>query len=248
MHKKMYAAFCAAKEAYRKMIHDLDAAFPALRGLQTGLVAARGGPAYTIDTPVVYNTAMDAVTEQDDIKLILVGDNPGRREQDKANRAYLVGPSGKIAERFVNTNLGLDFRKNTLILNKTPVHTPRTVELKELEKQGGEALTRLIDASQEFCAANLYEFWRVLSADTNIPVWIIGYSEMNKKGVFKTYTQKLLELSRADPAFYDSLCLYRHFSMNQFTIDLNHQRLPAEPLPAALTRIGRAYRDRILPL
>jgi hypothetical protein len=242
----MYTAFCAAREAYKKLVADTDAAFPALRDLQTALVAERGAPAYTIDTPVVYNTALDGVTARDEIRLILVGDNPGRREQDKANRAYLVGPSGKIAERFIKSKLGMDFRKNVLILNKTPVHTPRTVELKVLEKRGGEALTRVIDASQEGCAENLYQFWRVLSAGKKLPVWIIGYSEMHKKGVFKTYTQTLARRARADSTFYDALYFYRHFSMNQFTIDLNKKRQAEEPAAITLERIGREYRARVL--
>jgi hypothetical protein len=246
MNTEMYTAFCAVREAYKKLVHDTGAAYPALRDAQTALIAARGAPAYTVDTPVVYNTALDGVTANDEIRLILTGDNPGRREQDKANRAYLVGPSGKIAARFINDKLGMDFRKNVLILNKTPVHTPRTAELKDLEKRGGEALTRVIDTSQEGCAENLYQFWRVLSAGKKLPVWIIGYSEMHKKGVFKTYTQTLIRLARADSAFYNELYLYRHFSMNQFTIDLNKKRQAGEALNAALERIGREYRERVL--
>jgi hypothetical protein len=42
------------------------------------------------------------------------------------------------------------------------------------------------------------------------------------------------------------LFLYRHFSMNQFTIDLNRQAAPGESLRETLERMGSAYRLRIL--
>ena len=79
-------------------------------------------PSYPLETPIVYNTSLDSITEEDDIKLIVIGDNPGKDEQRAKNQKYLVGQSGKLAENFFkkNNTLGIDFRKNTIILNKTP--------------------------------------------------------------------------------------------------------------------------------
>ena len=57
-------------------------------------------PDYPIETPVVYNTALDEITNQDEIKLIVIGDNPGKSEQLSINQKYLVGQSGKIAQGF----------------------------------------------------------------------------------------------------------------------------------------------------
>ncbi|GHV33492.1 hypothetical protein AGMMS4952_25400 [Spirochaetia bacterium] len=174
-----------------------------------------------------------------------MADNPGRREQ--ANRRYLVGPSGKITERFFREepSLGIDFRKNVLILNKTPVHTPRTVELRELCRLGGAELTEAIAQSQLTMVAILEEFYRAL---TPVPVWIIGYSEMKKRGIFEVYTDALKsDLRSAVPdTLFDQLFFYRHFSMNQFTIDLHKQAKRGETTAQTLERIGKAYRERVL--
>jgi hypothetical protein len=89
-----------------------------------------------------------------------------------------VGPSGKIAEKFFrdNPSLNIDFRKNVIILNKTPVHTPRTVELKELCKRGGAVLETALAESQRLMARLLLEFHRAFAceAGTALPVWKNG--------------------------------------------------------------------------
>ncbi|MDR2177048.1 MAG: hypothetical protein LBP20_03275 [Treponema sp.] len=250
----MNHAFNKAVKRYRTLVDGI-AALPNLAGHIQKLVDQREGPSYTVQKPAVFNGAIGE--ESGGIRLILVGDNPGRREQEQGR--YLVGPSGKIAETFFRNNgkLGVDFRENVLILNKTPIHTPRTVELKELCRLGGKKLTDAVVSSQRFMAELLYEFWDALtktagapknglSKKNPLPVWIIGYSEMKKGGVFEAYTEKLKELCAADPLFNDSLLLFRHFSMNQFTIDLRKKALPGEKCSQSLERIGAAYRERVL--
>jgi len=207
-----------------------------------------------VETPVVYNSALNDVTADDEIKLILVADNPGRREQAAENRRYLVGPSGKIARKFFldNPALGIDFLKNVIILNKTPVHTPRTVELRELcrmeAQSGGGAISsameiaHALEKSQKTMAALLLEFHEAL--DT--PVWITGYSEMKKGGIFEVYTESLKELYCNRQEMFKQIYFYRHFSMNQFTIDLRQRSLPGETLAKSLRRIGTACRKRFL--
>jgi hypothetical protein len=196
-----------------------------------------------VETPIVYNGALDDVQPDSEIRMVLVADNPGRREQAAENRRYLVGPSGKIAEKFFRDNpaLNIDFRKNVIILNKTPIHTPRTVELRELCRLGGAALETALVESQRIMARLLREFHQALA----VPVWIIGYSEMKKGGVFEAYTNELKALY-SDTDLKDSVFLYRHFSMNQFTIDLKQQAARGEPLDKALGRIGAAYRKKFL--
>jgi hypothetical protein len=271
MTKTAWRAFSSAREHYRETVEKLDLSLPELRVLQQELVNRRGGPGYMVETPVVYNGALDDLGPDSSIKLILVADNPGRREQAVENRRYLVGPSGKIAEKFFQNHpdLGIDFRANVIILNKTPIHTPRTAELRELCRledaarpgarktgsknrgggKGGEAgkiftlLSRLAE-SQELMARLLREFHRALAP---VPVWIIGYSEMKEGGIFETYTRVLRELYKPVPAARNGeLFFYRHFSMNQFTIDLHRQAGPGETTAEALDRIGRAYRRRVL--
>jgi hypothetical protein len=243
MDAKTWRLFSAARSAFREAVDLLNKQLPGLGAFQQKLADARGGPSYTVETPVVYNRALDDVNAGDEIKLILVADNPGRREQAAENRRYLVGPSGKIAGRFFSEepSLGIDFRKNVLILNKTPVHTPRTAELRELCRLGGSTLTETIAQSQLTMAGILRQFCRALPL---VPVWIIGYSEMKKGGIFEVYTATLKEAAGAN--LYDRLFFYRHFSMNQFTIDLHKQARQGESTAQTLDRIGRAYRERIL--
>ena len=111
--------------------------FGLLQELQKNAADSDNTPAYPLETPIVYNTALDTVTKEDEIKLIVVGDNPGKNEQLEKKRKYLVGQSGKIAESFFarNTELGINFRKNVIILNKTPVHTAKSKELAFLQKE-----------------------------------------------------------------------------------------------------------------
>jgi hypothetical protein len=242
-------AFANAVKRYRALVDEI-AALPDLAGRVQKLVDRREGPAYTVRKPVVFNGALDGKLA--DLRMILVGDNPGRREQEQGR--YLVGPSGKIAETFFRNNgeLGVDFRTNALILNKTPIHSPRTVELKELRRTGGNRIADAVISSQRVMAELLYEFWNALTGTDKagpsgkVPVWIIGYSEMKKGGVFEAYTETLKELCAADSLFNDSLLLFRHFSMNQFTIDLRKKALPGETLSQSLERIGAAYRERVL--
>jgi len=242
--------FVKARERYRLATEEIDRSLPKLKKLQQKLADTRanGKAGYKVETPVVYNRAIDDVTMSDDIRLILVADNPGRREQAAENRRYLVGPSGKIAERFFRANpeLGIDFRKNVLILNKTPIHTPRTIELREL--CGMETKTRKIaqalEESQRIMAALLLEFHQALSTkEDELPVWIIGYSEMKKGGIFEVYTETIKTLYKQK---YNQIFLFRHFSMNQFTIDLNRQAKTGETIAESLRRIGAAYCKRIL--
>ncbi|MDR1588344.1 MAG: hypothetical protein LBS57_12890 [Treponema sp.] len=289
MKRGAWNKFVKARDHYRLMVEDLCRGLPRLRALQqrlvdgraSGKIAGSSGPAYTVETPVLYNYALDDVKPGDEISLILVADNPGRREQAAENRRYLVGPSGKIAEKFFRDNPALcpDFRKNLIILNKTPIHTPRTAELRELCRMDGKSLAAALDESQRAMARLLLEFHAALSdcrggpgktraggGSTGGPlrVWIIGYSEMRKGGIFEAYTKTLRGLyapegpdetvsgktaalgAAAAARLRDDILLFRHFSMNQFTIDLKQQALPGETLERRLERIGAAYRSRIL--
>ncbi|MDR2517382.1 MAG: hypothetical protein LBC88_08395 [Spirochaetaceae bacterium] len=245
MEQKIWKAFCRTRDKFRAYTETLLRETPGLREAEERLVAGRSGPAYAVDTPVLYNFRMDGVTPKDRITLILVADNPGRREQAAENRRYLVGPSGKIAARFFREHpeLGIDFERGVLILNKTPIHTPRTQELRELCRMGGEHTARAIAQSQQFMAELLVEFHR----ESGAAVWITGYSEMKRHGIFEVYTETLISgYKSAAEKLRESIFLFRHFSMNQFTVDLNRQREAGESAAAALERIGRAYRKRIL--
>ena len=251
MKNTEWKKFNAARERFRHITEEIEKSLPKLKSIQQKFANSRcdsKNAAYTVETPVVYNTALDGITVNDEIKLILVADNPGRREQASENRRYLTGPSGKIAQKFFrdNPSLGIDFLKNVIILNKTPIHSPRTAELGLLcrmeEETGGHSISDALESSQNNMAELLLDFHEAL----NVPVWITGYSEMKKGGIFEIYTNRLKELYADKPELYKQLFFYRHFSMNQFTIDLNKQALEGETITKTLKRIGTAYRKRIL--
>jgi hypothetical protein len=248
-----YAGFVKAREYFREYAASLAENAPYLAKVQQTLVDADYGGKYAVERPVVYNGGLDAVTATDEVKIILVGDNPGRREQETGR--YLIGPSGKLAENFFRDRpaLGIDFRKNVLILNKTPVHTPRTADLKKLAGLCGagserEAVVSLISESQREMAALLGRFYAVLRP---VKIWVIGYSEMKKGGLFAEYTKALFEMLPTEDIY-----LYRHFSMNQFLIDFNDKAKQFSVPPPGeyagkdgewqiLRAIGEHYRERI---
>jgi hypothetical protein len=255
LKRSAWNRFVKAKDRFRFETEELARSLPKLKSIQQKLADSRTAnsraeknSSYIVQTPVVYNSALDDVTSGDEIKLILVADNPGRREQAQENRRYLVGPSGKIAQKFFRDNpaLEIDFLKNVIILNKTPIHSPRTIELLELcrldEETGSRALAAALQESQRTMASLLLDFHEALQT----PVWIIGYSEMRKGGIFEVYTERLKSLYAEKKEMYKQIYFYRHFSMNQFTIDLKKKSLPAESTAKSLKRIGEEYRQRIL--
>jgi hypothetical protein len=248
MTEASWNQFAKARTHYRNEIKKMLRKMPELQAVQQKFVDSRS-PSYKVETPIVYNVALDDINKESEIRLILVADNPGRREQAAENRRYLVGPSGKIAEKFFRDNpvLGIDFRKNVIILNKTPIHTPRTVELKELCRLCGDTLRTVLENSQRSMARLLFDFHQAFVSGNNkpIPVWIIGYSEMKQGKVFEAYTDELKAIY-SDNTLMNSIFLYRHFSMNQFTIDLKQQAVDGESLARTLNRIGKAYRERFL--
>ncbi|MDR2842105.1 MAG: uracil-DNA glycosylase family protein [Spirochaetaceae bacterium] len=237
-----YEKFLALCRRFKKLTAETEKKLPALQSILQELVDKKSEKNYTVLRPVVYNTALDEITQNDKIKLILVGDNPGKKEQETGR--YLVGNSGKIAENFFKKEscLNIDFRKNVIILNKTPVHTPRTLDIKKIPAYTAENdIASEIANTQRKMAELLFDFWQTL----NVPVWITGYSEMRKNGIFEVYTDTLKGILKKNTGFKENVFVYRHFSMNQFTIDLNKNLKPNETIAETLLKIGIKYRERI---
>jgi len=251
MNQNSWKYFKKSREHFRQTVEELSSSIPELKNIQQKFADSRSETSYKVETPVVYNTALDDIKQHDEIKLILVADNPGRREQALENRKYLAGPSGKIAKKFFvdNPSLGIDFIRNVIILNKTPIHSPRTIELRELcrmekDSYSGSSIPAALAESQNKMADILMEFHIALDC----PVWITGYSEMKKNGIFEVYTKRIRDLYSGKKELYKNIFLFRHFSMNQFTIDLKQQSLPGESLIKNLNRIGTTYKKRILEI
>lgn len=207
--------------------------------------AQKDTPPYPVQTPVVYNRALNEITQDGEIRLIVIGDNPGKDEQLEKNNRYLVGQSGKIAEGFFRKNpaLGIQFRENAIILNKTPIHTAKTSHLKFLAKNS-ERAAQLILQSQIWLAQKTAQLHKALVAAAQqddkshknadkknlCELWMVGYAELKPKGIFVPYRDALLEEYRAEKkcraenaeacAAWERVFVYQHFSMNRFLIDL----------------------------
>lgn len=218
--------------------------------LQLQAAAAGGTPPYPVETPVVYNTALEDVTPRDDISLIIVSDNPGKEEQRACNRKYLVGQAGKLGARFFSAHpeMNIDYRKNVVILNKTPVHSARTKQLDFLLKKGGDVFKTLFEESQMWMAARTAELQR----DFSCPLWIVGYGELRPGGLFAKYAETLTDayLQGGMSSNADRVLLFQHFSMNRFSIDLRDSEYVRKcgdmPVDDRLRILGKAHRKEIL--
>ena len=188
----------------------------------------------------MYNRALDEIAENDEIKLFVIGDNPGKDEQLLKNNKYLVGQAGKLGEGFFRKNpeLGIDFRKNVIILNKTPVHSAKTAQLKYIAKNGGQKIANLIEETELWMAEETANLAKKLNSE----IWLVGYSELKPKGIFVKYRDQLKKY-----ADWEKIFVYQHFSMNRFSIDLKefmqvHKELS---LKEALFQLGTLHKNEI---
>lgn len=243
-----WKAFCDFKKIFIEKIDEWNKRCPQLQVLQEAAAKAANTPSYSFETPIVYNRDLDRFTRDDDIKLIVIGDNPGKDEQLLKNNKYLVGQAGKIADGFFKRNpeLGVDFRKNVIILNKTPVHSAKTNQLKHIIKNGGVQVAALIQESQLWMAEQTAKLHSALCSGASgggvaPELWLVGYAELKGKGIFIPYRDKLKEsygvctagtdlagangtagtdLLVSGAYAWSKVYVFQHFSMNRFTIDL----------------------------
>lgn len=237
-----------AFEAFRARFQKECARWTETAGGPTGWLAqlqkeaadADENPVYPLETPLVYNRTLDALTREDDIRLIVVGDNPGKDEQLEKNRRYLVGQAGKLGDGFFRKNpeLDIDFRKNVIILNKTPIHTAKTKQLAYILKNGGARFRSLFDETQRWMACETAKLKHALGCG----LWLVGYAELRAGGLFSVYALELAQQGIAS----DDVRLYQHFSMNRFSIDLKERYTASLCLEDNLRRIGVSHRHEIL--
>ncbi|HTX71624.1 MAG TPA: hypothetical protein VMC79_02265 [Rectinemataceae bacterium] len=252
MHAAAFKTFCAVREEFRSLVAAWSAEHSYLRGLQDRLRMELGYDDYEVETPIVYNEALDEVAPTDRIRCVLVADNPGKNEQKAANRRYLVGQSGKLAESWFRRELGVDFRAEVLILNKTPIHTAKTAELRRLvnlARPGETALESLLVESQTAMARLAWRLHLALNEGSGarpVPLWVSGCGELRRGGLFQTYRDELAALARSSPQRErEMLWAFNHFSMNQFAIEIKRKSDPRLGTWENLRSIGSANRERI---
>ena len=247
MTEEQWKVFCKFKKELKSKVEEWAESAPALSRLQREAALAAKTPLYPFETTVVYNRALDDLTPEDQIKLIVIGDNPGKDEQLAKNNRYLVGQAGKIAEGYFRRNpeLGVDFRKNVIILNKTPVHSAKTNQLKQIARQGGPEIAGLIRESQNWMAKKT----AALHAALGTELWLVGYSELKDKGIFCLYRDSLKAALAGDKKAWERVYVFQHFSMNRFTIDLSEYieagKKENAPLESNIHELGVLHRKEI---
>ena len=155
---------------------------------------------------IVYNIDLDAL-EQPDIKYILVADNPGNEEK-KLSR-YLVGPAGIAARVYFERAIVKDFKKEVLVLNKTPIYSNVTDQLGKTNN----------DLFQKYMVETIIDLHQKLE----VPIIISGYSNgiTKKKDTFRLNNKSLhtffSEFANAvkDNKIKEYYIVY-HFSRNMF--------------------------------
>lgn len=245
MTEEEWKIFCDFRTNFRRKTEEWSAYSTELLPLQA-LSSQKDTPPYPIETSIVYNRALDDVMQGDEIKLIVIGDNPGKDEQLSKNNRYLVGQSGKIAEGFFRRNqeLGTDFRKNVIILNKTPIHTAKTAHLKYVSKNGGDKIVSLIKESQVWMAKETARLHKALGSTE---LWLVGYAELKARGIFTLYRDVLKDSYKDDTNAWDRVFVFQHFSMNRFLIDLKDFRSEHKnlTLKASIEMLGEAHKNEI---
>jgi hypothetical protein len=255
MRSEAYAVLDSIRNEFRNLAAAWGAENPWLLEAQERVRVRQGYCDYRVETSVVYNRALDDIGPDARIRVILVADNPGKKEQLASNNRYLVGQSGKLAEGWFREILGMDFRREVLILNKTPIHTPKTAELSILAKSAGihgERLQALLAGSQSAMADLAWRLFVALGelAGAERPaLWISGVGELRRGGLFEIYRDEMIRrLARSSPEERDAVWAFNHFSMNQFAIEMKRKARPGAPVAGELARIGRENRIRVFGL
>ena len=219
MNNNQWKIFCDFRSSFKQKVQEWTGLVPQLSDLQKKAAMSAGTPEYSFENPIVYNTDLDKITAADEIKLIVIGDNPGKDEQLNKNQRYLCGQAGKLADGFFKNHpeLGIDFRRNVIILNKTPVHSAKTAQLKTMIKQGGAEVENLILDSQKWMAGQTAKLHQALEGTQ---LWLVGYSELKEGHFFMPYRDALKNAYTSAPTAWNNVLVFQHFSMNRFSIDL----------------------------
>jgi len=208
MTKSQFIEFSKLRDSFKAECKRILDTNPELREHIQTLMDSKSAK-YPLENPVVYNNALDSITQKSNPELILIADNPGFNEQLNIHKSYLVGLSGKLAEKFFKEKLNIDFRKNVILLNKCPIHTAKTQDLKSLKIDAG-----VLSLSMEFMASLACEMALCLK----VPIWICGYSELAQKKIFSPWAREFVKKANRSNIYSNSF-VFRHFSMNQFSID-----------------------------
>ncbi|MGA3677840.1 hypothetical protein [Lysinibacillus agricola] len=202
--------------------------------------------------PFVFNKDLEDINLSK-VKYILVGDNPGYKEQ-KAGR-YLIGDAGKNARDFFeNEGLINDFNKEVLVLNKTFLFTKITDDLdviyynNELEVEHRNCMRKI----EEFMAKLIFS---IHTAYPNIQPVIIGFAgcRNGNEWLRTTKDQEFFLEQNTLPYFFSKLrklynaspltkpLILKHFSRKHFITDYNDHKNDTQTTLETLSTISKIY-------
>ncbi len=179
----------------------------------------------------------DIKTEK--IRLIIVGDNPGKEEKVQGN--YLIGSSGQQLRNFLRDELKIKVDTEVMYLNKTPIHTVSTNDLKNYRD------SELLNKTQKRMAEDIVAIHEALEGiNKDIQLWIIGKSQLKKGKIFESFSDSILSSysTSGHEKLFKNLMVYSHFSYGNFYRELN--KLPQNmKTKEKLYKIGRENRDKV---
>lgn len=247
MTEQQWKAFCAFRDDFRAHCDGWAKDYSAILSPLAKEASAKDTPAYDIENPIVYNTALDSVSQASDIRAIVIGDNPGKDEQRSANRKYLIGQSGKVAESFFRNHraFDFDFRANAVILNKTPVHSAKTTHLKHIASASQEAAELIRETQLYMAQATAALHIALCEGGEKVALWLVGYSELRGRGIFRAYRDCLKAAYDAHRGEWENVFVFQHFSMNRFAIDFKAHYRDGENAIGALKALGAQHKQEI---
>lgn len=182
--------------------------------------------------PFIWNSELDPYVENpallSRLRWIICSDNPGVEEAKSGRFLAPTGRSGKEARKAI-AQAGLNWDEQVIVLNKSIIHTPKTVDLKGLPAEA-------VRATEEALAQVILE----LLAQTEAKLWIVGFGGCDASvpgWPHKLAGKERYPASCITPYFYAALrdggarfkeriFISKHFSHGQFAIEM--KQFPAD--------------------
>ena len=102
-----------------------------------------------------------------------------------------------------------------------------------------------IRETQMYMAQKTAELHIKMESESAVELWLVGYAEIKKHGVFELYRESLKNAYENAPRSWENVFAFQHFSMNRFAIDLKAHTPPDTPLVTALKNLGRAHKREL---
>lgn len=157
----------------------------------------------------VFNEDLYCVQNIDDVKYIVVADNPG--ENEKTESRYLCESNeGNRSGHIARCIFSMIFRgESYLVLNKTPIFTPKTADLKGIQASA-------LKETMEYMADLIYDINRI---NKHIQVYIFGIGKsfnskkncFQNRGIWKYFFARIKTLYNVDRLKWPIIA--KHFSI-----------------------------------